>query len=60
MDLVIKILSFILGLVAAVAVYPYLDEYLVGILAFIGAVLTGLIVSVLAERGLATLLATTR
>lgn len=55
-ELAIKVLAVIAGIVGGVASYPYLDEYIPGLIAFIGAVAVGIIVGALAYYGLVWLL----
>lgn len=50
MDLAIKILAVVLGIAAAFAVYPWLDVYLVAVLAFIGAIAAGVIAGIAVDR----------
>ncbi len=60
MDLAIKVVSIALGIVAAVASYPYLNRYMLAILAFIVCIAVGFLVFVLVERVLNYIFANTR
>lgn len=50
MSTAIKILAVILGIVAGVQSYPWLNSFLLAFLAFLGAVAIGVIVYFVAER----------
>ena len=39
----VKIIAAIIGFIAGVAVYPYFDNYVLGIIAFVGSVAVGLL-----------------
>jgi hypothetical protein len=43
MELASKIVGAILGIIAAVLVYPYLDVYVWAVVAFLGAVAVGVL-----------------
>jgi hypothetical protein len=40
----VKLVSALLGLVAGIVAYPYLDKYLLAVIAFIGAIAVGVVV----------------
>lgn len=60
MDLATKVLAFVVGVVAAFASYPYFNEYVISLLAFLGAAATGVIVGALTHRFLVWLLSRDR
>lgn len=49
----VRIVSILLGFIAAVVSYPYYDNYVLAIIALIGAIATGIVVFMVAERLLA-------
>lgn len=51
----VTIVALIAGFIAGVVSYPYLDVYLLGLFAFIGAVAVGIIVYLIVLRLLAEL-----
>ena len=56
-DLAIKVLAVIGGIVAGFASYPYLNGYVLALLAFLGAVAVGIIAGALIYYALNWLLA---
>lgn len=40
----VKLVSALIGLIAGIVAYPYLDRYLLAVIAFIGAVAVGVVV----------------
>lgn len=42
--MIVKILSAILGLIAGLLVYPWFDQYVLAIIAFLGAICVGVVV----------------
>lgn len=46
-SLAIKVLSVIAGIIAGVASYPYLNKYVIALLAFVGAIAVGIIAGAL-------------
>lgn len=53
MDLAARIVALVFGFIAAVLSYPFYDEYLVALLAFVAAIATGALAYVVVERLLA-------
>lgn len=51
----IKIVALILGFIAGVVSYPYYDQYILALLALIGAIATGIVVYLLVEAVLVRL-----
>lgn len=51
----IKVVSAILGFIAAVLVYPWFNQYVFALIAFLGAIAVGIIVYVVATNVIAGL-----
>jgi len=56
MELATKIIAAVLGVIAAVLVFPYLDAYVWGLIALAGAVAVGVLVYIGVVRLIAALL----
>ena len=46
----VKVVAAILGFIAGVLVYPWFNQYVLALIAFLGAIAVGLIVYVVAEN----------
>lgn len=51
----VKIISALLGFIAGIIAYPYLDRYLLGIIAFMGAVAVAVVVYMILVNALSDL-----
>jgi hypothetical protein len=56
----IKIVAALIGFIAGVLSYPYYDRYVLALIAFIGAIATGVVVYALAEAALVRLFSEVR